>query len=185
MKTQAYHEALNLVQTNNEMIQVFNSFKNEIDAPVELARLYQATFDLTIAEIETFRFMFNEHKASLPTVSTSTKVYRGVYNIEAANGLSWSLSREVAQTFGPNVIELNVEPYQVLCLIGGKELEVVVDVFASDTSVERSTTALQLIRTKAEERFKFINTMINSGLITRTDALVKYALDIKELALVL
>lgn len=165
---------------NKEQLEVFKAHAQYINAAEELARLYKSSFGLTYDLIEEYRALFTTYRNELPKVSNVT-VYRGVVNTDGKNGISWSLSRDVAAKFGSNVIERQVAAHEVLCFIGGDEQEVVVDVLATHTNEAHYNDAPMIeIKSAGQKRYEFISCMISNGLISVEDALVKYADDIKE-----
>uniref|UniRef100_UPI0040481965 hypothetical protein n=1 Tax=Shewanella sp. TaxID=50422 RepID=UPI0040481965 len=111
----------------NVFLQHETRLKNESNevAAIELIELYRSMFDCGAELIETFRLKFAEYKNSMPTTKETLTVYRGVFHTEAQDGISWSTNIDVARKFGNQVIEREVQPHQVLAVIGGEEFEII------------------------------------------------------------
>jgi hypothetical protein len=111
----------------NVFLQHETRLKNESNevAAIELIELYRAMFDCGADLIESIRLKFAEYKNSMPTTNKTLTVYRGVYHIDAQDGISWSTDINVARKFGNHVITREVQPHQVLAVIGGEEFEIV------------------------------------------------------------
>jgi ABC-type Fe3+-hydroxamate transport system substrate-binding protein len=92
-----------------------------------LAKTYIRAYQPGEKLVNEYRELFKQYKSYLPQITENITVYRGMHDVAAANGISWSTSKEIAATFGSTVIERQATPAECLCFIGGTEQEIICD----------------------------------------------------------